>query len=524
MSCPDGLFFDSSLNVCNWPEFLQHNQYVHCQNQTNHQGTKSVQDTTSEDVDDTISEGEVICHESTDGYSVFVPHETNCSLYYQCVGLKPVIMMCPSELYFDSSLNVCNWPDNVVCGSPDEAVEEESDFDVVCHESDDGFPVFVPHPTACSLFYQCVELTPVLMECPDDLYFDTNLNVCNWPQYVDCSTHETTSETTTPEVTKTTTMGAAESTTSEVTRTATTGAAESTTPEVTETTSTEAAQTATPEVTETTTTIAAESTTPEVTETTTTDAAETTTPEVNETTTMGEDQTTTPKVTVTTTTEAAETTTSEITETTTLGVAQSSTPEVTETTTTEAAETTTPEISETTTMGEAQTSTPGVTGTTTTDAAETTTPEVTETTTMGTGETTTPEVTIMTTTEAAETSTPEVTETTTMEAGETTTAEVTETTTMGVSKTTTPEVSASSSETTTMNIVTTTTETFDAICQESENGFSVFVPHPTECSLYYQCVGLTAVLMECPDDLHFDTNLNVCNWPEYAGCNPQLVH
>ena len=59
----------------------------------------------------------------------------------------------------------------------------------------------------------------------------------------------------------------------------------------------------------------------------------------------------------------------------------------------------------------------------------------------------------------------------------------------------------------------------DVVCSESEDGYSVFVPHPTDCSLYYHCVGLTPVLMECPGNLLFDKNLNVCNWPEDAGCD-----
>ena len=58
--------------------------------------------------------------------------------------------------------------------------------DVVCSESEDGMSVFVPHPTDCGLYYQCVGNNPVLMSCPDGLFFDPSLNVCNWPEFVDC--------------------------------------------------------------------------------------------------------------------------------------------------------------------------------------------------------------------------------------------------------------------------------------------------------------------------------------------------
>merc|ERR1711915_813754 len=75
------------------------------------------------------------------------------------------------------------------------------DFDVVCHESEDGYAVYVPHPTQCNLYYQCVGLTPILLHCPGELFFDPILNVCNWPDQVDCEsqTEAPLQETTTNE-------------------------------------------------------------------------------------------------------------------------------------------------------------------------------------------------------------------------------------------------------------------------------------------------------------------------------------
>ena len=63
-------------------------------------------------------------------------------------------------------------------------------LDVVCPDSEDGFAVFVPHPTDCSLYYMCVGGSPILMPCPPGLYFDPSLNVCNYPEYVDCLNQE----------------------------------------------------------------------------------------------------------------------------------------------------------------------------------------------------------------------------------------------------------------------------------------------------------------------------------------------
>ena len=60
---------------------------------------------------------------------------------------------------------------------------------VLCHESQEGLDVFVGHPIDCGLFYQCNECDCALMTCPDQLYFDSTLSACNWPENVQCSRH-----------------------------------------------------------------------------------------------------------------------------------------------------------------------------------------------------------------------------------------------------------------------------------------------------------------------------------------------
>ena len=59
-------------------------------------------------------------------------------------------------------------------------------------------------------------------------------------------------------------------------------------------------------------------------------------------------------------------------------------------------------------------------------------------------------------------------------------------------------------------------------CPESADGQSVFLPYPYDCGKYYHCVGEVPILRECPTGLHFDTSINVCNFPELAGCIPDL--
>jgi hypothetical protein len=45
-----------------------------------------------------------------------------------------------------------------------------------------------------------------------------------------------------------------------------------------------------------------------------------------------------------------------------------------------------------------------------------------------------------------------------------------------------------------------------------------FVGDPTNCRVYYRCEWGTKTTYVCPEGLHYDYKLNLCNWPERAGC------
>jgi len=164
----------------------------------------------------------------------------------------------------------------------------EDPINVICHASEDGDVIFVPHPYECNKYFMCQGTTGIAMQCPGNLQFDANLNVCNYENVVGCVNTPYPTTSTTEMVT---------STTEKVTTTAdeTTTIEEETTTTEEETTTTEAE----------TTTIEDETTTTE--DETTTTEAETTTTEA-ETTTI-EDETTT--IEDETTTTEAETTTIE---------------------------------------------------------------------------------------------------------------------------------------------------------------------------------------------------------------------
>ena len=196
--------------------------------------TTEAVETTTEAVETTTEAFNVVCPESTDGFPVFLPYPKDCTKYYECDGDWPILMDCAPPLYFDAELNVCNWPDQVNCDQSSqnfrsrasnesttadaettientettkadettaaavettteavetttEAVETTTEaFNVVCPESKDGFPVFLPYPRDCTKYYECDGDWPILMDCAPPLYFDATLSVCNWPDQVKC--------------------------------------------------------------------------------------------------------------------------------------------------------------------------------------------------------------------------------------------------------------------------------------------------------------------------------------------------
>ena len=58
---------------------------------------------------------------------------------------------------------------------------------VECPTSQGDEISFVPSPVDCSKYYVCVHSEPVEMNCPEGLWFDRELNVCDFPANVNCA-------------------------------------------------------------------------------------------------------------------------------------------------------------------------------------------------------------------------------------------------------------------------------------------------------------------------------------------------
>ena len=57
---------------------------------------------------------------------------------------------------------------------------------VECPEEQESEISFLPSPVDCSKFYVCTHNGPFEMSCPEGLWFNTELNVCDYPENVVC--------------------------------------------------------------------------------------------------------------------------------------------------------------------------------------------------------------------------------------------------------------------------------------------------------------------------------------------------
>ena len=55
-------------------------------------------------------------------------------------------------------------------------------------------------------------------------------------------------------------------------------------------------------------------------------------------------------------------------------------------------------------------------------------------------------------------------------------------------------------------------------CPAANPEFSLHLPNPYDCGSFYKCDWGTAYLFQCPEGLHFNAELSVCDWLESANC------
>ncbi|KAG6451618.1 hypothetical protein O3G_MSEX007223 [Manduca sexta] len=193
---------------------------------------------------------------------LLLPHETDCSSYYQCSYGMRIQRSCASGTHFDPALQRCDLPENVKCGKPPDPGEPAADpspepsaepsgaavsFQAVADTRafrPNGCPVdihtsyLLPHETNCALYYQCVHGNRVQMPCSPGTLFDYPSQGCVFPFMANCNARPTTpsASTTTQSTTTTRTTTTPSTTTTRTTTTPSTTTTRTTTTPSTTTT------------------------------------------------------------------------------------------------------------------------------------------------------------------------------------------------------------------------------------------------------------------------------------------------
>ncbi|KAG8183033.1 hypothetical protein JTE90_015664 [Oedothorax gibbosus] len=98
------------------------------------------------------------------------PNPTDCSTFYNCVDGTAIAMACAPGLLFDPKSKMCNFPGQVKCSNE-------------CRGPNGLFP----SQHRCDEFILCTNNKPKVQRCKKGLYFDANLQVCNYKGAVLCS-------------------------------------------------------------------------------------------------------------------------------------------------------------------------------------------------------------------------------------------------------------------------------------------------------------------------------------------------
>jgi len=99
-----------------------------------------------------------------------IPNEAGCEHFFICIDERPIPNTCPHPQWFNPEVSQCDNSTNP-CDSfqcPPDGIH------------------FFPHDEYCYKFIMCFAGFPIISRCAEGLYWDRELETCNFPEYSEC--------------------------------------------------------------------------------------------------------------------------------------------------------------------------------------------------------------------------------------------------------------------------------------------------------------------------------------------------
>merc|ERR1719244_2431434 len=191
MECPPSLYFDPTINVCNYPELVDCKQPTSTTKKSPTSTTTAFPATTTTKLPTNTTALPVSTSSTDDIINInSTTIELINKMHLEEIATNTTHSVNQTTATEEPSFNTTMMEtttmeptDNTTTTEP---ITTSTSPVIQCPESTDGFPVYLAHPTDCTKFYECHDEEPILMECAPPLYFDPRIDVCNYPELVDC--------------------------------------------------------------------------------------------------------------------------------------------------------------------------------------------------------------------------------------------------------------------------------------------------------------------------------------------------
>uniref|UniRef100_A0A6M2DWS2 Putative peritrophic membrane protein 4 holotrichia oblita n=1 Tax=Xenopsylla cheopis TaxID=163159 RepID=A0A6M2DWS2_XENCH len=179
LSCPNGLQWNDDVKLCDYPLSEGCKESL----------PKSPRASSTDFIPDSIIER---CKRSPEGTMLADPED--CANFYVCSFGEPYSKSCDHGLLYHDSLKTCDWPENVDCcenggetpeddetpGTTEKVVDP--DIPTECSQGVD----YIPNFEDCTSYYQCEDAKPIEHSCPDGLYWNQDLEQCDFAENTVC--------------------------------------------------------------------------------------------------------------------------------------------------------------------------------------------------------------------------------------------------------------------------------------------------------------------------------------------------